>query len=455
MGRDVVCIPRKAFHRGRRLVEIIIDQAHSIIGHFGQFHTSRYIRRYYWWPSMGTDIELFCSSCASCQVTKDSSQKPKGLLHTLLVPNRPWKSIGMDFMGPLPLSRGYNYLLVVIDRLTSQVHLVPTTTRVTAKQVAWIFLTEVVRHHGVPDSIVSDRDTKFTSMFWRELHRLMGTKLLMSTTFHPQTDGATERANRSIGQVLRALVRNDQKDWADVCPMVEFALNSNVSSTTGFAPFELNCGYIPQLGQRLSIDTKYNGVRQFAQQALWNLMVAHDAIIESRVAQMHQANKRRLPGAEYSPGDLVYLSTKNLALPKGRAKKLLPKFIGPYKIVETHNAASTVTMELLPELLARCIHPTFHVSLIRTHVANDDGRFPHRDTKSIYDFGAAGEPEWFVDEIISHRWVTTTQLEFQIRWTLGDVTWEPLSECRELEALSEYLELRGAKRPRDLPRKTR
>ena len=142
---------------------------------------------------------------------------------------------------------------------------------------------------------------------------------------------------------------------------------------TGFAPFKLNCGYIPQLGQHLSTDTKYNGVRQFTQQALWNLMVAQDAIIESQVIQTHQGNRRRLPGAEYSPGDLVYLSTKNLALPRGRAKKLLPKFIGPYKVVETHSVASTVTVELLPELLAQHIHPTFHVSLIWTHVANNNG----------------------------------------------------------------------------------
>jgi len=202
MSRNVVCIPRRAFLKGRRLVEVIINQAHSTIGHFGQFHTSRYIQRYYWWPSMGTDIELFCSSCTSCQDTKDSNQKPSGLLCSLPIPNQPWQSIGMDFMGPLPMSKSYDYLLVVIDRLTSQVHLVPTTTRVTAKEVVWLFLTEVVRLHGVPDSIVSDRDTKFTSSFWKELHRLIGTKLLMSTAFHPQTDGATEQANHSIGQVL-------------------------------------------------------------------------------------------------------------------------------------------------------------------------------------------------------------------------------------------------------------
>ncbi len=141
---------------------------------------------------MGTDIEWYCSSCGPCQVTKDSNQKPSRLLHSLPIPDCPWQSIGMDFMGPLPLSKSHNYLLVVIDHFTLQVHLIPMTTHVTSKEVAWLFLKEIVRLHGVPDSIVSDRDSKFTSKFWKELHRLMGTKLLMSTAFHPQTDGATE-----------------------------------------------------------------------------------------------------------------------------------------------------------------------------------------------------------------------------------------------------------------------
>src|SRR6266481_4995206 len=105
----------------------------------------------------------------------------------------------MDFIGPLPVSNSYDHLLVIIDHLTLQVHLLPMTTHVTSKEVAWIFLKEIVRLHGVPDSIVSDRDMKFTSSFWKELHRLMGTKLLMSTAFHPQMDGATKRVNHLVG----------------------------------------------------------------------------------------------------------------------------------------------------------------------------------------------------------------------------------------------------------------
>jgi hypothetical protein len=302
---------------------------------------------------MATNVDSSCTLCAKCQMSKDSTKKPIGLLHSLPVPARPWQLIGMDFMGPLPKSDTHDYLLVVIDCLMLQVHLIPTDTRVTAKGVAWLFLREVVHLHGVPDSIVSDQDTKFTSIFWHELQHIMGVKLLISTAFHPQTDVATEQANRSIGQILHTVVRSDQQDWAHKCPMVEFALNSNVSSTTGFTPFELNNGYMPRIGMPLANDTKFTSVRQFMQQARTNLLAEHDAIIENRVSQTFHANKKCRASPGYQRGDRVYLSTKNLTLPKGRARKLVPRFIGPYQVTEAHNEASTVTIELPPELVSR------------------------------------------------------------------------------------------------------
>ena len=189
----------------------------------------------------------------------------------------------------------------------------------TAKGIMWLILKEVVRLHGIPESIVSDRDTKFTSIFWKELHRLMGSKLLMSTAFHPRMDGATERANRSIAQILHTVVSNDQRDWSDKCPMVEFAINSSVNTTTGYTPFELNYGYMLRSGQYISTDTTFKGVKQFAQQAVWNLMDAHDAILEHTIGQMHYSYKYRQPGVKYQINDLVYLSRKNLTLPKHRA----------------------------------------------------------------------------------------------------------------------------------------
>ena len=117
--------------------------------------------------------------------------------------------------------------------------------------------------NGIPESIVSDRDTntKFTSIFWKKSHRLMGSKLLMSTMFHLQTDGATKRATRSIAQIQRTVVANNQKDWSSKCPMVEFSINSSVNATTSYAPFELNYGYMPRSGQHISTDTSFKGVK--------------------------------------------------------------------------------------------------------------------------------------------------------------------------------------------------
>jgi hypothetical protein len=124
-----MCIPYTAMKNGRRLIELIIDHAHNVMDHFSHFKTSQYMRHTYWWPSMMADIETFCRSCGMCQTTKDSPQRPSGLLHTLPIPDHPWQSVGMDFMGPLPISKGYDYLMVVIDRLTSMVQLIPTTVR--------------------------------------------------------------------------------------------------------------------------------------------------------------------------------------------------------------------------------------------------------------------------------------------------------------------------------------
>ena len=160
LKHDVICIPQDTFQRGRRLIEIIINHAHQTIGHYGQWKTSNYIQRSYWWLQMATNIEAFCRWCGKCQTNKTDTQKPQGFLHSLPIPDKPWQLVGMDFMGPLPWSQGNDYLLVIIDRLMLQVHLVPTMTQVTGKEVAWLFRKEVVRLHGVPKSIMSDHDTE-------------------------------------------------------------------------------------------------------------------------------------------------------------------------------------------------------------------------------------------------------------------------------------------------------
>lgn len=277
----------------------------------------------------------------------------------------------------------------------------------------------------------------------------------MSTAFHPQTDGATEKANQSIGQILRTMVEPNQTDWVDKLPLVEFAINSNISSSTGFAPFELNYGTMPMLISGITPTEKARpGVRRFVNQAIGNLEMAHDAIIESRVQQTHQSNKRRRPETPFAVGDKVYLSTENLALPKGRSRKLMPKYIGPYQVTDSHPEKSRYTLDLPPELKARRIHPSFHVSRLRDYHRNDDKVFPKREVRAYYDFGDAEDNEWLVDEIIAHQW-SGNKISFLVQWNLGDTTWEPYSECKDLEALDRYLELLGIEGGdwRKLPRK--
>ena len=155
----------------------------------------------------------------------------------------------MDFMGPLPESKDrngtYNMITVIIDLLTGMVHLVPSKSTYKAKQIAELVFAEVYKHHGLPKNIISDRDSLFTSTFWSHLHALIGTKLKMSSAYHPETDGSTEHANHTVTQMLRQSVAIDQKDWVAKLPAVEFAINSAQSETTGYSPFFLNTGRMP------------------------------------------------------------------------------------------------------------------------------------------------------------------------------------------------------------------
>jgi hypothetical protein len=447
--KTVLCIP-DALWKGRRIPEIIIDNAHSVLGHIGPDKTLKYLRIWFWWPKMTRDTFAFCESCGKCQMIKTSNQRPAGLLHNLPIPNRPWASIGIDFMGPLPESNGYDYIMVVICRLTSMIHLIATVITVKATEVAELYYREIVRLHGLPESIVSDRDSKFTSKFWKELHRITGGKLLMSTAFHPQTDGTTERSIRSVNQALRAFVNDNQTDWHDKLPSIEFAFNSTTNSSSSFAPFELNCGWMPTMINNPILDTPYKGVRQFAEQAVQNLESAHDAIIASRVHQTHHANAHRRDDDIIPVGGKVYLSTKNLNLPKGRVRKLLPKFIGPYTVLNSNPSKSTYTVDLPENLRIRHIHPTFHVSLLKPHKPNHDDLFPKREAEAFYDFGADPDHEWVVDELIDHKW--SPNLLFKIKWVYGDYTWQPLAAVSKLAALDRYLELHGVSLPRELPR---
>ena len=320
--RRVLCVPKTTI-QGRNARELVISEAHSMLAHLGATKTLDYLKELVWWKDMVTDTKAFCETCNTCKMSKPSNQKPYGLLNPLAIPSYPWESIGMDFVGPLPESRNrdgqYGSITVVICLLTTMVHLIPSRINYNASQLAVLVFENIYKIHGLPQNIISDRDVLFTSTFWSRLHRLVGTKLRMSSAYHPQSDGSTKRANRTITQMLRQCIQPDQKDWVSRLPAIEFAINCARSESTGFAPFFLNFGRMPRTTIWDSAsNNEYPSVRDFALQKKLALMSAHDSIIAARVKQTRDANRKR-QAIPFQLNDLVYLSNKNISFPKGLA----------------------------------------------------------------------------------------------------------------------------------------
>ena len=186
------------------------------------------MKKHYWWKGMKRDISIFVSRCATCQQVKADHQKIAGLLQPLEIPTGKWNQISMDFIDGLPRTRkGNESIWVIVDRLTKSAHFIPVKSSRTASSLAEIYMREIVRLHGVPSSIVCDRDPIFTSKFWEAFQKSLGTRLNLSTAYHPQTDGQTERVNQILEDLLRACVLDYGGSWEDHLHLVEFTYNNS------------------------------------------------------------------------------------------------------------------------------------------------------------------------------------------------------------------------------------
>lgn len=399
-----------------KIKAILLREAHDspMAGHLGTVKTLDVVSRSYYWVDMAAEVKEYVSTCPTCLSIKSRNHNPPGLLHSIPHPLRRWQQVSMDFIGPLPRSRpaGFDAIFVIVDKCSKMIHCIPTTTTVTAPQLADLFFREIVRHHGIPSSIISDRDPKFTSEFWTQLWKRLGTQLAMSTSYHPQTDGQTERANRTLEDMLRAFVNRRQDDWDHHLTAIELAYNNSKQLSTGFTPFFLNYGQHPTLplttatasNDRVGVGTNA-AAEELLEQLMESLGVARKNVEKAQEQQQKQANKHRQE-QEFEVGQQVWISTANLRLIGKVTPKLTQRWIGPFPIKRKF---SPLNYEIDLPASFSFIHPVFHISKLRPHQSSsrfDPHRPPPPDRPPPVSSSRSGQDKdavWEVESILNHR----------------------------------------------------
>lgn len=233
--------------KGNLLREKICSNIHGSMerGHSGIAASIKQAELSFYLPTLKADMKKFVKECETCQQNKSEHVLKPGLLQLIPLPNHAWEGVSMDFVEGLPRSRGKDVILVVVDKLTKYCHLITLTHPFSAAKVAQEFLNQVVKLYGVPVDIITDRDPIFISSFWQELFKVLGTKIKMSTAYHPQTDGQTERINQCIEMYLRCMTGQKPADWAEWIPMAEWWYNTLFPSLAGMTPYQALYGQTP------------------------------------------------------------------------------------------------------------------------------------------------------------------------------------------------------------------
>jgi transposase InsO family protein len=422
--------------RNRQLDVLHTHHDNVLSGHYGYRKTLDLIMRRYWWKGLRKDVKKYIETCDVCQKSKSGRQSPHGKLIPLPIPERNWEKITMDFIVKLPKSNKYDSILVIVDRRSKMAHFIPCNETITAEGTARLVFEHIVCKHGVPQSIVSDRGPQFKSKFWKKLWALLGTKVNLSTAYHPQTDGQSERVNQTLEQYLRCFTSDEQDDWSTLLPTAELAYNNSINESIGMSPF------YAVTGQNVNLEYLGEGQTSITNPPDAGRIKAHfDQIYNQLQYHLEKAQKRYKATADehrkedetYNVNDQVLLSTRNIRTERP-TKKLDYTWIGPYRIKRQINP---VTYELdLPPTMR--IHNVFHTQLLKRYVK---GHITDRRIIVPPPIRNEEEPPGYIIEGIVDVRKKGRGYEYLIKWKnygVEDNTWEPRRSLADDEMLRQW-----------------
>ncbi|KAJ9541625.1 LOW QUALITY PROTEIN: hypothetical protein OSB04_028131 [Centaurea solstitialis] len=390
------------------------------------------LRQSYWCPGMKKDIAYFVERCVTCLQVKIEHQRPYGKLQQLPILEWTWEHVTMDFVTKLPRTpKGYDTIWVIVDRLSKSAHFLPMKETYSMERLTRLYIAEIVRLHGTPVSIVSDRDARFTSTFWQSFQREMGTRVNLSTAYHPQTDGQSERTIQTLEDMLRACVMDFGGSWEDHLPLIEFAYNNSYHSSIEAAPYEI------LYGRKCRTPLCWNEVGEKQLTGPEVVQITSDKINQvrerlktARDRQKSYADKRR-KDIEFQVGDQVLLKVSPWkgVIRFGKKGKLSPRYTRPYKITERIGAVA-YKLDLPVELGG--VHNTFHVSNLRKCLADPETAIPLQDIEVDQKLNFVEEPVAVTDRKIRKlRNKEIVLVKIQWKFHKGqEATWEAESEMR-------------------------
>jgi len=428
-----------------RVLELHHDSVAA--GHFGVNKTTELISRNFWWPKFHADVKNFVKTCEICCKSKVPKHKPYGLLSPLSTPNRPWSDISIDFIVELPKSRDMTTLMVVVDRFTKFAHAIPLRCLPTASIAADAFIANVFRLHGLPDTIISDRGTQFTSDFWTRLCDLLNINHSLSTANHPQTDGQTERVNGILEQYFRCFINKKQNNWVDLIPFAEFAYNNTLQQSINQSPFFANYGFHPKFSLEIPSIDRPNRAEKRVIDMNENFKFLKENLERAKETYKKYADLKRMNPPEFEVGKKVWLLKETTGV--NLKKKLAPQMLGPFEIIEK---VSPLAFKLKLPKKMRC-HPVFHVSLLEPYYENEFEDRSNRRRRNIHL--NTDLVEKIPDKILKMKSVNGETF-YLLSWKGFDKnTWISEDQIPDKQLIQEFERISKKTKSNDAPRRTR